>query len=65
MTFSTGCQSHSNIVMPGQAYTVYSYSTYATHTILALLVMVITKDSLRYNSTWIVQSHSRFKMHRL
>ena len=55
MTFSTGCQSHSNIFMPGPAYTVYSYSTYATYTIVALLVMVITKDFSRYNSTWIVQ----------
>ena len=44
MTFSNGCQSDSNILMPSPAYIVYLYSNYATYTILALLVMAITKD---------------------
>ena len=63
--FSTSCQSNSKILMPRPAYTVYWYSSYATYTILALLVMAITKYFSRYNFTWIVQWNSRFKRHRL
>ena len=44
MAFSTGCKSNSNILIPSPAYTVYLYSTYATYTILALLVMAVTND---------------------
>ena len=54
MAFSTGCQSNSNILMPSPAYTVYSYNTFATHTILALLVMAIAKDFSSYNFIWIM-----------
>ena len=55
MAFSTGCQSYSNKRMPSPANTDNLSGTNTTYSLLALLVIAITNDLSRYNSTWIVQ----------